>query len=124
MNGAGSRRKGATFERLIRQWFDDSDELHVDQRQHIGTDEADIEVVGYPTSHNGSEWEMRLVVECKNHRSIDLPGWWRQAVDQAKRRGTGWPVLVVKRRGKTDPGDQWVVMSLDTFTELIEELTQ
>jgi hypothetical protein len=57
-----------------------------------------------------------MSIEIKNQTRVDLAGWWAQAVEQA---GDGKAVVVHKRVGKSDPGDWWVTMDLQTLVRLL-----
>lgn len=57
-----------------------------------------------------------LSLEIKNHKALDLAGWWAQAQYQA----AGRPAAVVhKRVGKADPAEWWVTMDLQTLLRLL-----
>jgi hypothetical protein len=61
-----------------------------------------------------------LVVECKNVSARpDLPGWLREAEVERRNDGAEFGVVVHKRHGSRDPGQQHVSMTLETFTRLI-----
>jgi hypothetical protein len=51
------------------------------------------------------------VVEVKDHAKLDLPGFWRQAVEQAQ---GDVPLLVVKRRQFAHAEDWWAIQDLRT----------
>lgn len=108
MTGAMSRRKGATFERLIRKAL----EAWIYNYTHPGTDEPDLMV----------ECGLDIAVECKNQARTDLPGWWRQATEAAERADADAAVIVHKRQGVTAPDEQWVSMNLATFARLLHEI--
>ena len=59
-------------------------------------------------------------VQVKNVAKMDLSGWCNQVQEQADnaKRETG--VVVHKRRGKADPGDWFVSMTLETFVKLLK----
>ena len=59
------------------------------------------------------------VLEVKDHAKLDLPGFWRQAVDQA---GDDVAGLIVKRRGYARAEDWWYVSDVRTQLRLIEIL--
>jgi hypothetical protein len=59
-----------------------------------------------------------LAVEVKNQTRVDLPGWWKQAQEQA---GDGMGVVVHKRVGTQEPGEWWVTMDLATLVRLLRE---
>lgn len=103
-----SKQKGTAFETLIadylRTYFPT-----VERRALNGaTDRGDI--AGVP----------RLVIECKNHKTMNLAGWLDEA--ERERLNAREPVGVVihKRRGKSDPRAQYVTMDLETFVGLYQ----
>ena len=59
-----------------------------------------------------------LTVELKDQKTLCLPAWWRQ-VELAATKTLLPPVIIHKRKGKTDPAQQWVTMNLVTLLELI-----
>lgn len=61
-----------------------------------------------------------MVVEVKNVARTDLPGWWRQAVEQA---GDDLPVVIHKRVGHTQGEDWWATMDVRTLMALVERLS-
>jgi hypothetical protein len=60
------------------------------------------------------------VLEVKDHAKLDLPGFWRQAVDQS---GDDVPGLIVKRRGFALAEDWWYVSDVRTQLRLIAILS-
>jgi Holliday junction resolvase-like predicted endonuclease len=61
-----------------------------------------------------------MVVEVKNVARTDLPGWWRQAQEQA---GDDLPVVIHKRVGHAKAEDWWVCMDVATLLTLVERLS-
>ena len=61
----------------------------------------------------------RLVVEVKDVAKTDLPGWTREAHVEACNDDALVGVVVAKRRGTTDPGQYWAMMTLDDLLALI-----
>lgn len=58
-----------------------------------------------------------IVIEAKNHRALDLAGWFAQAQKSAK--GTLDYVVLHKRRGKGDPSESYATMPVGLFVELV-----
>jgi len=59
-------------------------------------------------------------VECKNHKTLKIPAWVRQAETGASKETTLQPVVVFKlHRGRK----QYVVMELDHFLGLVKEIS-
>lgn len=61
----------------------------------------------------------RLVVEVKDCARQDLPGWTREAHQEAGNDDALCGVVVAKRRGTQDPGSFWVHMELRDLIALI-----
>lgn len=79
-----------------------------------------------------AEWAIpnfgSIVIEAKNRRAMALPEWIAESEVEAvnfteKYKVPAIPIVVSKRRGKGAHA-AYVVMQLDTFVELVEELTQ
>lgn len=62
--------------------------------------------------------EARFVVEAKNCKEMDLSGWIREAEIEAANAGVLFGVVVHKRRGKTDPREQYLTMKFGDFLDL------
>ena len=106
MNGAGRRAKGANYQRHIRHYFEARGWTVMVRPP--GEDGDDITIIEHPN----------LSIEVKNHTRTDLPAWTAQAARQAGQR---IPVVIHKRHGTTNPDQQWVTMTLDNFTRLINK---
>lgn len=98
-----SKARGTAFERLIADGLAEHlDDARIDRAPLRGTnDRGDISNLVSPFG--------KVVVECKNVSRLDLSGW----VDEAQvERGNADAIagfVVVKRRGKGNPLDQYVV---------------
>lgn len=103
---AGSRAKGATYQRGIAHYFEEHG-IRV-LRRSGGEAGDDISLLDHPY----------ISVELKNHDRRQMGTWWGQTVRQAAGR---IPALIMKRYGVTSNGGQWVVMDLDSFIRLLEE---
>lgn len=139
MSGRSSRRKGKSFEQELRRWFREHPKLRLVDKAHAGEAEPDAVVNLEAFYHNGwvteddracGDWQtLRLVIEAKNQREMNLAGWWRQATEQCDDHASApsglrlpghWPVLIHKRRNAADPAEQWVTMTLGEFVALLE----
>lgn len=98
-----SKQKGTAFETALVRWFESRG---LEARRivlHGNKDHGDIDV--------GS-----INLEAKNCNTISLAAWIAEA--EVESANAGKPVVVVaKRKGLTDPGRSYVVMTLDTFVE-------
>ena len=63
-----------------------------------------------------------LVIEAKNVQRHQLAAWVDQAELAAERQGAELAVVWMKRSGRTSPAKGYVVMSGDTFTEILHRL--
>lgn len=106
MSGKASRNKGATFERLIRNFLATRLNREIPNPAASGFSGADA-VVG------------PFAVECKNQARWRLPDWWKQTLEQAE-SDKAFPVMVVKRPGVAAPEKQWAIMDVETLARLIE----
>ena len=61
----------------------------------------------------------RLVIECKDAARLDLPGWIREAEIERGNDDALAGIVVHKRRGKSDPLDQWVTLTVADLVALI-----
>lgn len=66
----------------------------------------------------------RIVIECKDHATLALPAWTREAQQEAINDGAALGVVVHKRRGTTDPAQQWVTMTVTELTTLLKLANQ
>jgi hypothetical protein len=104
--GATERRKGATYERQIAAYLRTLG-AHSIRTQPLGGRQT----LGDLTN----PWGLHL--ELKNHQRLDLAGW----IDQATRDATAdrTPVVIIKRRGTTDPARSYAVLELHHLIHLI-----
>lgn len=61
-----------------------------------------------------------FALEAKNHKAMDLAGWIKEAEAEAANLGVPHAVVVHKRRGKADPREQYVTMTLGSFLDLVQ----
>lgn len=113
-----AKTAGAKFERQIADYL--RDQLHtpeIDRLVKTGTkDRGDI---GNVRDSHG-----RLIaIEAKNTHRLDLPAWTREAAQEAENYGAHVGVVVHKRHGVGDPGQQWVTLTLDDLIHLIRKET-
>lgn len=63
-----------------------------------------------------------LLIEAKNVQRYQLAAWVDQAEAAAERQGAELAVVWMKRSGRSSPGKGYVVMSGDTFTDILHRL--
>lgn len=104
-----SKAKGSAWERAVREYLR-ARGLRV-QRIPAGAnaDEGDLFV-------SDARWP---AIQCKSHAKFDLAGWVRDAEDQAHNAGRHAGIVWAKKRGTTDPGRCYVIMTGDAFVTLM-----
>jgi len=111
---ASAKKAGATFERTVADYL--AAELcddRIDRRVKNGrNDRGDI--AGVRTIHGA-----RVVIEVKNVTRTALGEWMTEAEVEAGNDDSQYPVVIHKRHGVGNPGDQWVTLTLDTFARLL-----
>lgn len=101
-----SKQKGTMFETALVRYIES---CGLDAKRivlHGNKDEGDIDVNGY------------LNIEAKNCNTISLGTWVKEA--EVESNNADKPVVVVaKRRGISDPGQSYVITTLDEFLGLV-----
>lgn len=107
---------GRWMERVTARYLEDQLGVTVERRRARGTagDRGDLGLVA-PT-------HATVVVECKNHATLDLAGWRRQVEAAQERTGADVAVVAHKRARHGEPADQWVTMTLADFALLLSPL--
>lgn len=98
-----SRRKGATYERDVERYLDAVFGKLVTRTNRSGYDGDDFDLAGI------------VSIEAKNHARLELAAWIDQADDQS---GDRLPAVIHKRRGKANPADHYVTMTLRDWCAL------
>jgi hypothetical protein len=99
-----TRAKGTAFESEVVGYLKEN-----------GFEQAERNVLNSPL---GDIKNIPIVAECKNHKTMTLSEWMKQAEVSGTKAGKLWAV-VHKRRGK-GVSKTWVTMELDQFTELLK----
>lgn len=108
-----ARAAGTRFERQIADWLAQHLDDRIDRRVKRGSkDRGDLS--GIRTVMNG-----RVVAECKNTTRTNLAGWIAEAETERGNDDAVAGVVISKRHGNANPGDQWVHMTLTDFVALI-----
>lgn len=112
---ASAKAAGRNFERLVADYLAAQlDDDRIDRRVKRGSqDRGDI--AGVRTIRGG-----RVVIECKDTTKLDLPGWVREAEAERGNDDAVVGVVVHKKRGTTDPAEQYVTMTLDALVTLLQ----
>lgn len=114
-NRKSARDAGARFERAQADWLAARlDDDRIDRRVKRGAqDRGDI--TGVRTIRGG-----RVVVELKNTARTDLSGWLREAEAERGNDDAVVGVVMHKKTGTTDPAEQYVTMTAESFARLLE----
>lgn len=104
-----SKRKGDRFEREIADHLR-SLGIMVD-RTRVGWTDDRGDIHGIPG----------VVIECKNHKTLDLAQWIRELDDEISNANARVGCVVHKRRGTTNASDHYATMRFSTFIQLLRE---
>ena len=109
-----AKQAGARFERIIADFLRDNLDDRIDRRVKAGAaDKGDIANVR--DSHN-----RRIVIETKDYGGrLNLPQWIKEAHQEAENDDAHVGLVIAKRRGTTNPEDQWVVMTVNDLIQLL-----
>lgn len=110
---ASAKAAGARFERSVADYLATVlDDDRVDRRVKTGSkDRGDIAGI---RAHG-----RRVVLEVKDVTRIDLSGWVREAHIEAGNDDALVGLVVHKRRGTTDPAEQYVTCTLGDLVALL-----
>lgn len=110
---ATAKAAGTRFERSIADYLSATVDDRIDRRVKTGAkDRGDI---GGVRAILGG----RVVLECKDVSRTDLSGWVREAETERGNDDAVAGVVVHKRRGTADPGDQYVTMTVRDFVAVL-----
>lgn len=111
-NRASAKKAGTTFERQVADYLAQHVDDRIDRRAKTGSkDRGDIAGVRI--------WGQRLVLECKNTTRLNLAGWMNQAEVERGNDDALAGLIIHKRHGNNQPGDQWVTTTLRELTALL-----
>lgn len=110
-----AKAAGARFERTIADYLRDNLDDRIDRRVKTGSaDKGDIANVR--DSHN-----RRIVIEAKDYGGrVHLAEWIKEAHQEAENDDAHVGLVVAKRKGTTDPGKQWVAMTVNDLIRLLK----
>ena len=107
-----SKQKGTAAESSVVAYLRGTIWPHAERRTLSGQyDKGDI------SPGNGSP----VVIEVKNHRTINLAEWLDELRDEMANAGAEVGFLVVKRRGKANAADWYWICSGPVAVELLRE---
>ena len=113
---ASAKAAGASFERLVADYLALAlDDDRIDRRVKMGAkDRGDIAALR--TIRGG-----RLVAEVKDYGGQFKVGpWLEEAAVESGNDDADYGVVIAKRRGKGQPAEQVVFMTLETFAQLLQ----
>ena len=110
---ASAKQAGTRFERVIADWLKETiGDDRIDRRVKTGSkDRGDITGI---RCHG-----KRVVLECKDVAILNLPGWVAQAHLEAGNDDALTGLVIHKRRGHANPGDQWVTCTVRDLVALL-----
>lgn len=109
---ASAREAGTRFERSIADYLAARVDDRIDRRVKTGAnDKGDI---GGLRVHG-----QRVVIEAKDVSRLNLAGWVNEADIERGNDDALVGLVIHKRRGTTDPGDQYVTTTLRDIVALI-----
>ena len=114
-NRSSAKQAGTKFETLVTRYLRttlDDDRIERRRLGGAGNDRGDISGL----RHMGQ----RIVLECKDYGGQLKPGpWIEEAHIEAGNDSALLGIVVAKRRGTTDPGSQFVLMTLNDLVALL-----
>ena len=113
-NKNSAKQAGARFERLISDFLRDNLDDRIDRRVKTGAKDCG-DIANVRDSHN-----RRIVIESKDYGGrLNLPQWTKEAHQEATNDNAHIGLVIAKRRGTTNPADQWVVMTVNDLIQLL-----
>lgn len=111
---ASARAAGSRFEQAVADYLAREVDDRIERRvKHGANDRGDISGVRMMTGE-------RVVIETKDYGGVYHVGeWLREAETERGNDDAAVGVVVAKRRGKSDPGESVVFMTLEAFARLV-----
>ena len=104
-----NKRKGTAWESAVRDFINSVRVNRATRVAQAGADEGDVHVNGM------------FALQCKDVAASNYSKWVKDAAEQAKAARLPFSAVVHKRRQRK-VGEAYVVMSLDTFTDIAARL--
>ena len=110
---ASAKKAGTAFESLVVAYLAEHVDDRIERRAKSGAkDRGDVSGL----RHMGE----RLVVECKDYGGqIKAGEWITEAHTEAGNDSAVAGIVIAKRRGTTDPGGQWVLMTVNDLVGIL-----
>ena len=111
---ASAKAAGSRFEQVVADYLARVVDDRIERRvKHGANDRGDISGVRMVTGE-------RVVLECKDYGGVYHVGeWLREAEVERGNDDARVGVVVAKRRGKADPAEAVVFMTLEAFARLV-----
>lgn len=107
-----ARDAGTRFESLVAGYLAEHVDDRIERRTKTGAkDRGDISGLRC--------WGKRVVVECKNTNRTELGVWVTEADIERRNDDADVALVVHKRKGRGDPGEQYVTCTLADLVALI-----
>lgn len=112
-NRASAKKAGSAFEKQVADYLAEHVDDRIERRARNGVkDRGDI-------SGLRGLFGIRIVVEAKNIARINLAGWAAEAEIERGNDDAKVGLVVHKRHGVGDPGQQWVTCTLADLVALL-----
>lgn len=109
-----SKAKGDRAERQVASWF-----------QEHGEPDADRSLgAGRPADRGDLTGIRRFCIQVKDHAQFRINTWMPEMLDQKRRAGADFGVLLLKKRGTSDVGRWYAVLELEDLNRLRSEAEQ
>lgn len=109
-----SKQKGTDFESLIRDYLKEEWSDIVERMTLSGTDDR-----GDISNFRVGDGQHKIAIECKNVNSLSLSEWVKEAQTEAEHYGAVAGIVVHKRKGKGQGGDQYVTLVLSDLLTIL-----
>lgn len=109
---SSAKKAGAGFERVVADYLAEHVDDRIDRRVKNGA--RDLGDIGGIRVHG-----QRVVAECKNTRAWTPGEWLREAEKERVNDSALAGIVVAKRHGSADPGEQVVLMTMRDFVALV-----
>lgn len=110
-----SKQRGTAFESLLRDYLKEQWSPIIERMPLSGNlDKGDLS-----NFRIGSKQQHLICCELKARSQLALNSWVEEANAEAKNYGAVAGICVHKRKGKGQPGDQYVTLTVDAFLAIL-----
>lgn len=109
-----AKQAGARFERNIADWLKQNVSKYIDRKVRTGAlDTGDLVNLETPDGQ-------KITAELKDYGGrLEAGTWIKEAETERVNDEAIAGIVVAKRKGTTDPGDQYVITTLRDFTAIL-----